>query len=160
MPEEKNDIQERNRRKREAAPEQFSDAWVERRESARKMREESARLQAERTEQENRQKERQARHEVLARQEDDSTRAKIFARYLQAEEEAKARAQAETPSVPLTTPRMNQQLLDEQAAGRRALERHRRHFETAAAARERSLAAEKAEEDATPAVPGFEVKSD
>src|SRR5262249_32108848 len=122
MPEEKFDGQERARRMREAAPTQTSDALIERQENLRKMREESARLKAEQDERENHQRRRQARHEARARQEDDATRAKIFARYLQAQEQAKP---AEPPPpVPLNTQRQDEQFEAEQAAGRRALAKY------------------------------------
>jgi len=62
MPEEKIDVQENQRRAREEAPVQTSDALIERQQSFRKMREESARIQAERDLQEQHQKDRQARH--------------------------------------------------------------------------------------------------
>jgi len=53
-----------------------------------RFRAESERIQAEQAAQERRQRDRMAKHEALARQEDDAIRAKIFARYLRAEEEA------------------------------------------------------------------------
>jgi|SRR5262249_17429844 len=135
-----------------ADEEKLSDSIIEGREREKRFREESARNQAEQAEQENRQRARQERHQALARQEDDATRAKIFARYLQAEEEAKAQARAEVPPVPNYSPRQLEELALEQQAGRRQLERHKRHFETAAAARDRTGAEEKAKE-----VPGSKV---
>src|SRR5262249_31527199 len=53
-----------------------------------RFRAESERIQGEQAAQERRQRDRMAKHEALARQEDDAIRAKIFARYLRAEEEA------------------------------------------------------------------------
>src|SRR5262249_24695492 len=148
MAEEKFDGQERARRMREAAPTQTSDALIERQQNLRKMREESTRLKAEQDERENHQKRRQARHEALARQEDDAIRAKIFARYLRAEEEARAQTQAEVRPDAVTTPRQDEELAAEQAGGRARLEKYARRNQDAAASRER-------EEDTAPGLPGF-----
>jgi hypothetical protein len=147
MPEEKYDGQERARRAREATPPEASDAQIVREENARRFRAESERLQAERAAQEQYQRDRQAMHEQLARQEDDAIRAKIFARYLQAEE-AKARAQAEAPPAPLSPPRPSAELALEQEAGRRALLKHRG---------ERAASAETGK-DSIPAISGFKVE--
>src|SRR5262245_61640467 len=131
MPEEKYDPQEQRRRAIEAAPPQTSDAQIVREENARRFRAESERLQAERAEQERYQRERAERHAALARQEDDAIRAKIFMRVLQAEE-ARAKAQAEVPPVPHSSSYRNEQLEQEQAAGRRALLKHAGRSEPAA----------------------------
>ena len=61
---------------------------IDGREREQRFRAESERIQAEQAAQERRQRDRMAKHEALARQEDDAIRAKIFARYLRAEEEA------------------------------------------------------------------------
>src|SRR5262245_30898088 len=134
MSEEKYDPQEQRRRAVESAPPQTSDAEVVRRENARHFREESERLQAERNKQEQFQRDRQAMHEELARRESDAIRAKIFMRVWEAEEAAKARAQAEVPVGPPSPPFRNEQLEAEQAAGRRALARHRGERPAGAAA--------------------------
>ena len=126
------------------------DSILEGREREKRFRAESERIQAEQAAQEQRQRDRMARHEAQARQEDDATRAKIFARYLQAEEGARARAQAEVPPVPLTTLRQDKELELEQEAGRRALAKYAQRNQDAAAARK-----EKAKEDVTPVLSGF-----
>jgi len=134
MPEEKFDAQEQRHRALEAAPPEVSDALIVMRENARKIREESERIQAERAAQEKVQRDRQAMHEELARRESDAIRAKIFMRVWEAEEAAKARAQAEVPVGPPSLPFRNEQLEAEQAAGRRALARHRGERPAGAAA--------------------------
>jgi len=130
------------RAQRQATPDLLADSIRDGHERTRRFRQESEKRQAELAAQERHQRERQARREALARQEDDATRAKIFARYLQAEEEARARAQAEVPPVPLTTERQDAELLAEQEAGRRALAKYAQRSEAAAAARERTRAKE------------------
>src|SRR5262245_43036914 len=144
MPEEKFDAQEQRRRALEAAPPETSDALIVMQENARKIREESARLKAERDKQEQFQRDRQAMHEELARRESDAIRAKIFMRVWEAEEAAKARAraQAEIPVGPPSPQVRNEALELEQAAGRRTLAKHAGRREPAA------------KEDPAP-VPGF-----
>ena len=119
---------------------------IDGREREQRFRAESERIQAEQAAQERRQRDRMAKHEALARQEDDAIRAKIFARYLRAEEEARVKAQAEAPPVPLTTQRQDAELEAEQRRGREMLAKYAQRNEAAAAARDRISAAEKAKE--------------
>src|SRR5262245_14724193 len=148
MPE---DPQERRRRALEAAPVPTSDSQTVREENLRTARAEAARIRSEQEAQEKIQRDRQARHQALARQQDDATRAKIFARYLQAEEQAKL--SEPPPPRPSYTARQSAELTLEEAAGRRALARHAQRTQSAAA---RAKIEEKAkEEDAAPSVPGF-----
>jgi len=148
MPQEKYDPQEQRRRAVEAAPPQTSDSQNALLENARRFQEESARLKAEQDAREQHQRDRQRAHEELARREDDAVRAKIFMRYLQAEEQAaRAKAQAEVPPAPPSPAYRNEQLEAELEAGRRALAKHRG---------ERVASAEKETgKDSSPAVPGF-----
>src|SRR5262245_14456327 len=156
MPEEKFDAQEQRRRALEAAPPETSDALIVMQENARKIREESARLKAERDKQEQFQRDRQAMHEELARRESDAIRAKIFMRVWEAEEAAKAaRAQVEA-SLGTPSPSYRNEALElEQEAGRRALLRHAGRAQEAAAAREKIKVEEK---DTAPLVSGFKVQ--
>jgi len=151
MSEEKYDPQEQRRRAVESAPPQTSDAEVVRRENARRFREESERLQAERNKQEQFQRDRQAMHEELARRESDAIRAKIFMRVWEAEEAAKAaKAQAETSLGPPSPSFRNEQLELEIAAGRRTLARHAQRNAGAATVQDQTRTEEKPE-----ATPGF-----
>src|SRR5262249_24034544 len=149
MPQEKFDAQEQRRRAVEAAPPEVSDAEIVRRENARHFQAVSARIQAEQAKQEQFQRDRQRAHEELARREDDAIRARIFARYLRMEEEAKAaKVQAEAAAAAaasLPPPRLSAEAELEIAAGRRTLARHAQRSATAAAAQEQNKAEEKTE---------------
>jgi len=74
-------------------------------------------------------------------------------RALQMQEQAKP--QPERAPVAISTPRQDRELELEQEAGRRALERHKRHFEPAT--REKIGAKQEVKQDATPGLPGFKV---
>jgi len=154
MPEEKYDPQEQRRWAVEAPPPEVSDAQLVLQENARRFREESARLQAEQSAREQIQRDRQRAHEELARREDDAIRARIFARYLQAEEQAaRAKAQAEAEAAAaasLPPPRLSAEAELEIAAGRRTLAKHAQRAQDAAAARDQNKVEEKAEKEATP----------
>jgi len=127
-------------------------------ERARKIREESARIEAEQAEQERRQRDRQIAHgrEALKLEEehiatmtalitDKDTRETIHARILRMREEAKA--VPEQHPVPIYTERQRRELEEEQAAGRRTLEKHAEQTRIAQAARARVSAEERTKEE-------------
>src|SRR5262245_264944 len=131
-----------------AEDKKLADSILDSRERGRRYQAEAAQRAAEQAAQENLQRLRQARHQAEARRIDEETRAALHLRILRAQEQAKPPA-VETPPTPVYTERQTTELELEQAAGRRALARHRNHFEA------RGRAEGRAKEDTTPAVPGF-----
>ena len=110
--------------------------------------------QAEQAEQEQRQRDRQARHEAQARRVDEETRARLFLRIAQAQEEKLA--QTEVPPIPLSTQRQDEELALEQAAGRRALARYaQRNKPAATTAAQDQIDAEKKVKEEDTRLPGF-----
>jgi|SRR5215475_2781566 len=127
-------------------------------ERARRIREESKQREAEQDEQERRQRDRQIAHgrEGLRIEEeniaamtalitDKDTRETIYARIMKMREDIKP--QPEVPPVPMYTARQRAELEAEQAAGRRALERHAENTRIAQASRAQVSAEEKAREE-------------
>jgi hypothetical protein len=129
----------------------LSDSILDGREREKRFRAESLQRQAEQAAQEQRQRDRQARHEAEARKVDEQTRARLFMRLAQAQEEKQA--QVEAPPIALSTARQDAELEAEQAAGRRALARYAQRNKPAAAAQNQIDAEEKPKEET--GLPGF-----
>jgi hypothetical protein len=109
------------RRQRQATPDSFSDSIVDMKARAGRFHEESKRLEAERVEQEQRQRDRQARHEAQARKIDDEMRAHLFMRVMQAQN---PEPPAEVPPVSYSTERQDEQLEAEQRRGKEMLAKY------------------------------------